>query len=326
MVIHPEKSQYMTVNTDDTTPFVLEDIYISHTEKYCYLGAVITADPIHKQVVDHIKNKQRHVWKSASFLHKNRTAPFMVKERVLQGALNSALLYGCESWLTGQVKCVETAILGCIKQMLGVRTQTSTDLVYLESGIAPVSAEIKKRQYNFLNKVRNRLDFADFPVGKALHSAIQLRTSMGSYITKYIDGGLSDHMQIILDRVTDSTSSRMCTYRELNPRLSVHPVYYDLSISELARLAFTRLRLGSHYLRVETGRWSRVEHSQRLCACQGSVQTEEHVLLKCPLTEPLRTAYSALNYTDLNTLMNSSNINHLTRYCQDILFKMERNY
>ena len=71
MIIHPEKSQFMTINTDDNTPFVIDDIQISYTQKYCYLGAIISANPMHKQVQEHIKNKQRHIWKYASFLHKN---------------------------------------------------------------------------------------------------------------------------------------------------------------------------------------------------------------------------------------------------------------
>ena len=133
-------------------------------------------------------------------------------------------------------------------------------------------------------------------------------------------------LQIILDRVTNSTSSRMCTYRELNPSLSVHPLYNDISVSELKRLAFTRLRLGSHYLHIETGRWSRTEPNQRLCACKTDVQTEAHVLLKCPLTEPLRRVYNSLNYVDLKALMSSTNQNHLAEFFQNILLKMERNY
>ncbi len=43
-------------------------------------------------------------------------------------------------------------------------------------------------------------------------------------------------------------------------------------------VACTRIRLSSHRLRVETGRWDRIPFENRTCLC-GAVQTEEHVLL-----------------------------------------------
>ena len=54
----------------------------------------------------------------------------------------------------------------------------------------------------------------------------------------------------------------------LNPDLE-----YDSMYDERKRMDFSRLRLSSHRLAVETGRWSRVPADRRLCAC-GLVQTE----------------------------------------------------
>ena len=58
-------------------------------------------------------------------------------------------------------------------------------------------------------------------------------------------------------------------------------------IPEHARICVTRVRLSSHRLKVETGRWARIPRDQRLCSC-GQIQDEEHVLLKCPLSAHLR--------------------------------------
>ena len=57
----------------------------------------------------------------------------------------------------------------------------------------------------------------------------------------------------------------------------------------------TRLRLGSHYLRVETGRWARIPPERRTCSCQSGIQDELHVLLHCPLTQNLRIQYNLNN-------------------------------
>ena len=57
------------------------------------------------------------------------------------------------------------------------------------------------------------------------------------------------------------------------------------------RTALTRLRLSSHRLRIETGRWARIEHDNRLCQCGLSIQTEQHVLSECDLVADIRRAH-----------------------------------
>ena len=42
-------------------------------------------------------------------------------------------------------------------------------------------------------------------------------------------------------------------------------------------IAIAHLSLSSHYLKVETGRWSRTNYEDRTCVC-GVVQDEAHVL------------------------------------------------
>ena len=85
------------------------------------------------------------------------------------------------------------------------------------------------------------------------------------------------------------------TYREINPTLVAHDVYNkhctESFIDELYRLAFTRLRLSSHNLRIETGRWARLPRERRLCQC-GCVQVERHVVEQCPLTERFRSFHT----------------------------------
>ena len=64
----------------------------------------------------------------------------------------------------------------------------------------------------------------------------------------------------------------------------------SLLIPEVYRISFSRLRLSSHRLRIETGRWSRIPRDRRLCPC-GQIQDEEHVLAHCQITQHLRDAH-----------------------------------
>ena len=61
------------------------------------------------------------------------------------------------------------------------------------------------------------------------------------------------------------------------------------------RTTFTRFRTSSHRLKIETGRWSRIERERRVCQCGNGVQTEEHVLVHCELAQGIRQKYGHEN-------------------------------
>ena len=70
----------------------------------------------------------------------------------------------------------------------------------------------------------------------------------------------------------------------MNPSLTVHKIYEMQAnyVEEQVRLSFSRFWLGSHYLRIETGRWSRTPRDERFCDCgNNQVQDEQHVLRDC---------------------------------------------
>ena len=55
------------------------------------------------------------------------------------------------------------------------------------------------------------------------------------------------------------------------------------------RSAFAKFRMGVAPLRIETGRYERLEEEQRVCFnCGDAIESEEHVLLECPLYQQIR--------------------------------------
>ena len=96
---------------------------------------------------------------------------------------------------------------------------------------------------------------------------------------------IKEHIKPAQDHLKESAQSdlrsRVVTYCHLNPGRSVHHLYTQSQqyIPDNLRISFTRLRLSSHRLRIELGRWSNTPRDARLCNC-GSVQDEEHIL-KC---------------------------------------------
>ena len=104
----------------------------------------------------------------------------------------------------------------------------------------------------------------------------------------------SDHTgaakSVLRHRLGVSNRSKFVTYRTINPSCDVHSVYLSkdaMFIPEAYRMSFSRLRLSSHRLRIETGRWSRIPRDRRLCPC-GWIQDEERVLIHYTMTQHLR--------------------------------------
>ena len=184
------------------------------------------------------------------------------------------MLYGAESWYVYNIQAVIQPILSATKQLLGVREQTCNDIVYIESGTVSPKVIVRERQKSFLKKIKAREDFELLPVCKAMQLAKEWRSPMGIYL-EHLENDHEDGVKAFQIGLLDS--SRRAAYLELNPNLTVHPLYNANNIPEHCRISFTRIRLSSHYLKIETGRWSRIPREERLCSCC-EVQSEIHVL------------------------------------------------
>ena len=74
--------------------------------------------------------------------------------------------------------------------------------------------------------------------------------------------------------IRNEEGSKALAYKDVNPDLNVHRIYTTKDyVQEWKRINFTRFRLGSHNLKIETGRWARIDRAERLCEC-GEVQDE----------------------------------------------------
>ena len=305
MVIHPTKSMYITVNADDHVPFQIDAATINRTEEYVYLGAPISNNTIQRQIESELQHKTPHVLKFASFLAKNSDCPFPIKLKVWDSALLSAVFYGSETWLTETLThTVEKPYKTTLKQLLGVRRTTCNDLAHLELGVSCAKASIHDRQTKFVKKLMERphsyvADIVDMAIRSRSKMGLQLQSLASRDATHVLD-----NRQQTMDQVRASASTKKQQYANLNQSLEPSPIYRapkGILVPEHLRTSYTRLRLSSHNLRIETGRWARIPENMRLCQCGNNVQSEHHALLSCPLTADLRNSLPR-TYTNLNDL------------------------
>ena len=250
-----------------------------------------------------------HVLKFKSFINKNNDVPFIIKKKIFDAALMSAMLYGCESWLSGDLKPMEKLYKWCIKQLLGVRRTTNNDICLVELGLPPLRALVKAKQRKFFQKMwLERNDIVDDPLMYAIRLTLTYNDSKSRYLRDMTNNHINDievAQSALKTKIMNSISNRLIFYKIINPSFNVHDIYTkNCKVNEIERVSWTRLCLSAHSLAIEKGRWNRrgrgrLPIEERLCQC-GQVQTEAHIIEDCIISLQLRQIY---NVTTVNDLM-----------------------
>ena len=79
-------------------------------------------------------------------MRNNEAAPIIVKRKVLKSCLNASLLYGCEAWSSSSLVKIETSYRKAIKVTFSMSMRTPNEIVFLETGLNQLKAEIYERQ------------------------------------------------------------------------------------------------------------------------------------------------------------------------------------
>ena len=204
-----------------------------------------------------------------------------------------------------------------------MRLTTCNDMCYIESGYPPLSAIVKSKQRTFFAKMFNtRVDMSDDPLGFVLKLVLNSRYNTKKYLNSLInninvDDRQYESEQLKINLRRSETSRRIVYCNTINPNLNAHCIYVAKhNIFEVHRIAFTRFRVSSHSLAVETCRWNRrgrgrLPMEERLCSC-GLVQSEEHVVSTCPVSQHIRDNHG---FTCIDDLMSG-------RFNNDVICKI----
>ena len=91
-----------------------------------------------------------------------------------------------------------------------------------------------------------------------------------------------EFLNAVKHKIIESAAKEQCykfqIYLEYNPALQPFKCIYD---TRYVTQFIVKFRLGSHYLPIETGRWSRKPREERLCASCNVLGDEKHLLFDC---------------------------------------------
>ena len=311
MKINVSKTKFMVINgnIEDKNDLIIQDMCVKMCKYYVYLGSPFSSDGLTSSSIKINANlRMCQALKFVSFCLKNNDVPFYVKKKVFHAAVMSSILYGCESWLNGNIKPMEKLYNMCIKHLLGVRKNTTNTLCLVELGCPPLKALVAQRQRKFFKRMwAERVNMIDDPFFFAIQLVRNSNISTGRHINNLINNDFDDvgqSMNNLHQEIINSQSSKCIYYKEINPNMHIHDIYINKStVNELERISWSKLRLSAHSLAIETGRWNRrgrgrLPIDERLCQC-GLVQTEFHVFEECVLSQHFRQMYNVTSLFDL---------------------------
>ena len=177
----------------------------------------------------------------------------------------------------------------------------------VEAGIPPLQCVIEEKRKCFMRSKREGVDLSE-PFHLVYHMCREANTPGFRFIERSM---ICDETENKLGKVVsyileNSQATKMYRYAtELNSQMTVHNIYnIKIYIPDYMREPFTRLRVMSYSPRVEVGRWSRTPRQERVCQCDNtSVQTEQHVLIQCQLSQSCRDKYPMLNFSNITELL-----------------------
>jgi hypothetical protein len=261
----------------------------------------------------HFKKRFKNAIKFFNYVRENRIAPVSVKLKVLKACV-MALLHNCEAFGPKIPEGLEQIYYKMIRAALGVRSNVSKLTLMVESGCLPIECLIRSRQLKFYrrflksmkrNSIRDSImqkllsDKSDY-----LHHFTVLDESYNSsedLKKEYID---NIHRKIRGFAADKEKHYKYWIYLQLNPELKPSP--FLGRIDKIGK-AITKFRLGSHKLKIETGRWHRVPRAERLCGKCNVLGDERHCIYDCvdiprgDLDLPMELS-SLWNYEKVNTL------------------------
>ena len=210
--------------------------------------------------------------------------------KVLQSCVMSSLLHNCEAFGNNMPKDLETSYLKLLRSCFNTRSNVPNDILFIESGFLPIKTIILLRQYNFYKRFWESIQ-AGSRREKMMLMLLDKKTDYLQHyedlVHKYASGSdiLAESLDNIKQRIHKLANDGHYKYQiyiRLNPDLLPSPF---LSIVHPVAMDIIKFRLGSHYLPIETGRWSRKPRNERLCTECGVLGDEDHVLFRCSMIE-----------------------------------------
>ena len=322
------KKWNIIVNTDKTKIMVFklslrpiplniyfDEILLESVNNFIYLGVNVSSNGKFFQVQKHLSEQATKAMFALKNLFDNKLLCIEDKLKLFDSLVQPILMYGSEIWGFHKADDVEKVHVRFLKQILGVRLQTSNIAVYGELGRFPLAILRKIRILKYWYKIlasKNSLLYKvygqqvnDIARGSFENNwAFQIKSLLDELGFTYIWNEqviTKVQLEMVIQCVYDqyfqnwygsvNASSKLEVVKCTN-KVFHFEKYLKCIKTDSHRIALARLRCSAHKLAIEEGRLRNIERSLRLCQfCNsGVIEDEFHFLLACPAYSELRTS------------------------------------
>lgn len=323
---------------------------IEIVNKFRYLGVVFTVGGSFSEAQTTLAGQaQKAIFQLNKYLYKFTFLSPRHKLELFDKLIMPILNYGCEVWGFAQANVIERVHLQFCKRLLGVKKTTQNDFIYGELGrttcitkryiyiikywfkiLQSHNTKYIKVIYNMmLNDMESRPNITNW--ASLVH---HLLVTMG-FGEVWLQQGVGNYNKFILvfkQRLTDNfiqnwhsrieESSRAVFYRSFGT-FDFQSYLDKINVNKYIH-AFCKLRMSSHRLAIESGRWvrpNRIPIDDRKCSLCQVLEDEYHFVIECPLYEELRRKYISKYFWKRPSmykfveLINSQNASCLRKLC-----------
>ena len=310
LLINSQKSKVMVMNAKrgssvSDNEFVIGDDKLEVVDSYKYLGHVLcNSGNIHKLMYDHLASQAQKAMHALKEKIKATVGylPPNLSLKMFDTHILPILEYNSEIWVqTKEIDILEKLQLKFLKNLLGVRSQTSTIAILADTGRFSL---IYRQQASAL-KYWHRLKSDSVP--KLLQTCLEIQVELQEksypcWLTKIYSisnsldcsGATYTHMyeslfkkaqtKLMLEINNSDLNPKLRTYKQFKKDLRLEP-YLNCNLPKSIYQNIARFRLSSHNLHIELGRHERpfIPAEDRICKrCDSNcVEDEFHCLMIC---------------------------------------------
>lgn len=325
---------------------------IEIVKEFKYLGIVFTSGGSFSEAQNTLSGQaQKAIFKLNKYLYKFTYIPPKHKLELFDKLITPILNYSCEVWGFIQAKAVERVHLQFCKKLLGVKKTTQNDFVYGELGRTSYLTKrysiiikywfkvLTVQDIKFVKLVYNLMlrDIELYPRKTNWASLVRdLLMSLGFYDVWLSQGvgNVGAFMNVFKQRLNDNfiqnwhsrldESSRATFYKSISS-FRLQPYLEYINVSKFC-IALCRLRVSSHRLEIEAGRWVRpnsIPVNDRKCSKCSVLEDEYHFIIECQMYKELRKKYiskyywhrpSMFKFVELITTSNANILRKLGTY------------
>ena len=352
--VNVDKTKIMVFRNGGVLPenliFYYDNQVLEIVKKFKYLGIVFTAGGSFSECQNTLAGQaQKAIFQLNRYLYKFTFLSPRHKLELFDKLILPILNYGGEVWGFSKANVIERVHLQFCKRLLGVKKTTQNDFVYGELGRTSCITKrylmiikywfkiLFSEHVKYIKVVYNMMlsDIELYPNKTNWVSLLRnLLVSMGFnevWIQQGV-GNVDNFISLFKQRLTDNfiqnwqssleASSRAIFYRSF-VTFQFQPYLDKVNISKYLQ-AYSKLRMSSHRLQIEAGRWVRpvkIPRNQRKCFFCNILEDEYHFILQCPVYLELRKKYISKYYWKrpnmfkLVELINSTNTGCIRKLC-----------